>query len=52
MVRMPWEVQLSNYQVQNGMLLPLEAEVAWLPTTGRVPYWRGKVEKFDYELPR
>jgi hypothetical protein len=52
MVRMPWEVQLSNYQVQNGMLVPLEAEVAWLPATGRVPYWRGKVEKFDYELPR
>ena len=52
MVRMPWEVRLSNYQTQNGMLVPQEGEVAWVPATGRVPYWRGKVEKFDYELPR
>ena len=52
MVPMPWEVRLSNYQWQSGMLVPQNGEVAWLPATGRVPYWRGKVEKFDYELPR
>ncbi|MEI8158295.1 MAG: DUF6544 family protein [Burkholderiales bacterium] len=52
MVVIPWEVRLSNYQTQSGMLVPHEAEVAWLHTTGRMPYWRGKVEKFDYELPR
>jgi hypothetical protein len=52
MLPMPWEVRLSNYQMQSGMLVPKEGEVAWLPTTGRVPYWRGTVEKFDYELPR
>lgn len=52
MVTMPWEVRLSNYQKQSGMLVPLEGEVAWVPATGRVPYWRGRVGKFDYELPR
>jgi hypothetical protein len=52
MMPMPWEVRLSNYQMQSGMLVPLEGEVAWMPTTGRVPYWRGRVGKFDYELPR
>jgi hypothetical protein len=52
MVPMPWEVMLSNYQRHSGMLVPQDAEVAWLPSTGRVPYWRGRVEKFDYELPR
>lgn len=52
MVPMPWEVRLSHYQRQSGMLVPHEAEVAWVPTTGRVPYWRGKIEKLDYELPR
>lgn len=52
MVSMPWEVRLSNYQMHSGMLVPQEGEVAWISTTGRVPYWRGKVEKLDYELPR
>ena len=52
MVPMPWEVRLFNYQTQSGMLVPMEAEVAWLPPTGRVPYWRGKVAKLDYDLPR
>lgn len=52
MLPTPWEVRLSDYQMQSGMLVPHEAEVAWLHTTGRMPYWRGKVEKFDYELPR
>jgi hypothetical protein len=52
MVPMPWEVRLFNYQTQSGMLVPMEAEVAWVPTTGRVPYWRGKVQKLDYDLPR
>lgn len=52
MVPMPWEVVVSRYQVQSGMLVPHEAEVAWVTPSVRVPYWRGKVEKLDYELPR
>lgn len=52
MVPTPWEVRLFNYQSQSGMLVPQDAEVAWLPATGRVPYWRGKIEKFDYDMPR
>jgi hypothetical protein len=52
MVPMPWEVRLSNYGQHGGMLVPQDGEVAWMPATGRVPYWRGKIEKFDYELPR
>ena len=52
MVPMPWEVRLSNYQMHSGMLVPQEGEVAWITTTGRMPYWRGKMEKFDYDMPR
>lgn len=52
MVPMPWEVRLSSYQRRSGMLVPQEAEVAWLAPTGRKPYWRGKVETFDYDMPR
>lgn len=52
LVPMPWEVVVSDYQLQGGMWIPLQAEVAWAPASGRVPYWQGKLEKLDYELPR
>ena len=52
MVPMPWEVRLSGYHLQDGMRIPQEAEVAWLAPAGRWPYWRGKVEKTDYDMPR
>ena len=52
MVPMPWEVRPSNHQMHSGMLVPQAAEVSWTTATGRVPYWRGKIEKFDYDMPR
>jgi len=52
MVPMPWEVRLSGYQLQDGMRVPQEAEVAWLTPGGRWPYWRGRVVKLDYDMPR
>ena len=52
MVPMPWEVRPSRYETHGGMLVPSEAEVAWLAPTGRMPYWRGKVERLDYDMPR
>ena len=52
MVPMPWEVRVARYQTHSGMLVPQEAEVAWLRPGGRMPYWRGKMEMFDYDMPR
>ena len=52
MVPMPWEVRPSRYETHSGMLVPSVAEVAWLAPTGRMPYWRGKLEKLDYDMPR
>jgi predicted secreted hydrolase len=52
MVPMPWEVRPSRYETHGGMLVPTVAEVAWLAPPGRMPYWRGKVEKLDYDMPR
>ena len=52
MVPLPWEVRPSHYETHSGMLVPTEAEVAWLAPTGRMPYWRGKLEKLDYDMPR
>lgn len=52
MVTMPWEMRLSNYQLRDGMRVPQDAEVAWLTPAGRWPYWHGKIEKLDYDMPR
>lgn len=52
MVPTPWDVRLGKYQTHSGMLVPQDAEVAWTPPTGRMPYWRGKVERLDYDMPR
>ncbi len=52
MVQMPWEVILSDYRQVSGMVVPYAAEVAWQTPAGRLPYWRGKIAKLDYEMPR
>jgi hypothetical protein len=47
----PWEGRWSNYAQQNGMLVPMIGEVAWLLPEGRKPYWRGKIDGiiFSYD---
>lgn len=52
LVPMPWEVRLSNYQEHSGMYVPMAAEVAWITPAGPKPYFRGKVETLDYDMPR
>lgn len=52
LVSTPWEVTVQRYETHGGMLVPQEAEAAWLMPAGRQPYWRAKLEKLDYELPR
>jgi hypothetical protein len=32
------------------MLVPHHGEVAWLPSEGEKPYWRGHIIDLDYEL--
>jgi hypothetical protein len=46
----PWEGRVWNYAVRNGMLVPLDGEVAWLPPEGRKPYWRGHIADIAYEF--
>lgn len=48
-VMTPWEGRWSNVQVQAGMRVPMEGEVAWLTPHGRKSYWRGKIGKLEYE---
>jgi hypothetical protein len=46
----PWQVQLWNYAKRDGMLIPIDGEVAWQLPTGPLPYWRGHLSKIHYEF--
>lgn len=51
----PWEGRWSNYQVRDGMHVPMTGEVAWLlppEEGGRKPYWRGTINSLSYEFSR
>jgi len=49
-VMTPWEGRMSNYQMRDGMLVPLTCEAAWLRPEGRAPYWRGTISSMTYEF--
>jgi hypothetical protein len=34
------------------MLVPIEAEVAWLLPEGARPYWRGRIVDIGYDFAR
>ena len=48
-VKTPWQGRFWDYQLRDGMLIPLEGEVAWLLTDGPKPYWRGQIQQIEYE---
>lgn len=52
MVMAPWEGQWSNYQVRDGMTVPLTGEVAWVRPEGRKSYFEGTVTSLSYEWHR
>ncbi len=45
----PWEGRMFDYQRRDGMLIPVQGEVAWLTLEGRKPYWRGTITQIEYE---
>jgi hypothetical protein len=46
----PWQCQLWNYQQREGMMVPIDGEVAWELPTGLLPYWRGHLSDIKYEF--
>jgi hypothetical protein len=46
----PWEGSWSDYQVCDGMTVPMTGEVAWLLPDGRKPYWRGSITLLHYDF--
>jgi len=51
-VSTPWECRVWAYHQLNGMQIPTEGEVAWLLPEGRLPYWRGHIDKIEYEFEK
>jgi hypothetical protein len=49
LVPTPWEGRFWDYAERDGLLVPLEGEVAWLLPDGPRPYWRGRIEEIAYE---
>lgn len=50
MLMLPWECRYGDYQAQDGMLIPMTGEAAWVRPEGRKPYFLGRVKKLSYEL--
>jgi hypothetical protein len=48
----PWDGRISGYKKISGMLIPREAEAAWLLPQGRKPYWRGRITEIIYEFAK
>ncbi len=49
LVATPWQGRFWDYELRDGMLIPLEGEVAWLLQEGPKPYWRGCIQRIEYE---
>jgi len=50
MIPTPWEGKWSNYELRDGMRIPVRGEVAWILPEGSKTYWRGAITKSRYEF--
>jgi hypothetical protein len=47
---LPWDCRLSDYQPQDGMLIPMAGEAAWVRPEGRRAYFVGHIGTLRYEF--
>ena len=45
-----WHGRFWNYRQHDGMLVPMDGEVAWELPEGPYPYWRGQITELAYEF--
>ena len=50
MVMLPWDCTFSDYQPQDGMLIPMTGEAAWVRPDGRKAYFVGHAKQLSYEF--
>lgn len=44
----PWLGHFRDWQPRNGLVIPLEGEVAWALPDGERPYWRGRIVAIEH----
>jgi hypothetical protein len=50
LVATPWQGRFWGYEVQGGMRIPMEGEVAWELPQGLWPYWRGRATEIAHDF--
>src|SRR5690606_14605749 len=45
----PFVGHFRDYAEVGGMRIPLEGEVEWILPEGRLSYWRGRIERIEYD---
>jgi hypothetical protein len=50
MLMLPWDCGFADYQLQDGMTIPMAGEAAWVQPDGRKAYFVGHVKKLSYEF--
>jgi hypothetical protein len=48
----PWTVRCDDYQVRDGIRIPIHCEAAWILPDAPLPYWRGRVVNVVYHPAR
>jgi hypothetical protein len=46
----PWKGTWRHYERRDGLRVPTGGEVAWIHPEGEVPYWRGRMERIEYQF--
>lgn len=44
-----WQGRFWNYEMRDGMWIPMSAEVAWVLPEGPKRYWRADIEQIEYQ---
>lgn len=50
MEMLPWHCALADYQLHDGMMIPMIGEAAWIRPEGRKAYFVGHIKKLNYEF--
>lgn len=46
----PWRGRFGNYADRDGVLIPIDGEVAWVADGVEQPYWRGHLESIEHRF--
>ncbi|MBN2886111.1 MAG: hypothetical protein JXM75_05315 [Chromatiaceae bacterium] len=50
LVETPWEGRFWEYRQHGGMMIPVQAESAWIENARRIPDWQGRITEIMYKF--